>query len=81
MPLVIPDDVLRQTGLNEAEARIEVACHLFDASLLSLWPAAKFAGLGRAEFEAELRGRKIAVYRPTVEDLQTDLQSLRQLGI
>jgi predicted HTH domain antitoxin len=81
MSLVIPDELLEQTGLSEAEARTEVACHLFDKGLLPLWPAAKFARLGRAEFEAELRSRNIAVYRPTVEDFQTDLKTLDQLGI
>lgn len=81
MPVVIPDDVLRQAGLSEPEARTEIACRLFDANVLTLWPAAKCAGLSRAEFEAELRSRNIAVYRPTVEDFRADIDAIAKLGI
>jgi predicted HTH domain antitoxin len=79
MPVTIPDDVLREAGLSEREALIEIACRLFDASKLALWPAAKLAGLTRPEFEQELRQRKIAVYRPTLEDLSADLTALKKL--
>ncbi len=37
MPLVIPDDALREAGLSEREALIEFACHLFEAGKLHLW--------------------------------------------
>jgi predicted HTH domain antitoxin len=79
MPVTIPDEVLREAGLNEREAIIEIACRLFDAGKLALWPAAKLAGQTRPEFEQELRQRKIAIYRPTLEDLSADLRSLNQL--
>ena len=62
MPLTIPDEALREAGLDEREALIEFACLLFDAGRLGLWPAAKFAGLGRMEFEHELEIRGIAAY-------------------
>lgn len=81
MPLTIPDDVLESAGLTEAEARVEIACRLFDAQKLSLWPAAQLAGMSRVEFEGELRKRKIPIYRPTVEDLQEELAAMKKLGI
>ena len=81
MPLTIPDDVLQSAGLTEAEARVEIACRLFDAEKLALWPAAKLAGMTRAAFEEELRERKIAIYRPTVEDLRKELAAMKKLGI
>jgi hypothetical protein len=31
MPVIIPDETLKQAGLTESEARIEIACRLFDA--------------------------------------------------
>jgi predicted HTH domain antitoxin len=80
MPVVIPDETLEAAGLTEREAVVEIACHLFDAGKLALWPAAKLAGMSRGEFEAELGRRKIAVYRPTVEDFANDLAALKRLG-
>ena len=79
MPLTITDDQLQAMKMTEREARIEIACRLFDAEKLDLWPAAQFAGLSRAEMEGELRARKIAIYRPTVEDLEQDLKALERL--
>jgi predicted HTH domain antitoxin len=81
MPVVIPDETLREAGLTEREAVVEIACRLFDAGKLALWSAAKLAGMSRAEFEAELGLRKIAVYRPTPEDLADDLAALDRLGV
>jgi predicted HTH domain antitoxin len=79
MPVVIPDETLREAGLTEREAVVEIACRLYDAGKLALWPAAKLAGLSRAEFEGELMGRKIPVYRPTERDLADDLATLERL--
>jgi predicted HTH domain antitoxin len=81
MPVVIPDEVLREAGLSEREALVEIACRLFDAEKLALWPAAKLAGLSRVEFEDELRLRKIPIYRPTVEDLRKEMAAMDRLGI
>jgi predicted HTH domain antitoxin len=81
MPVVISDEILKQAGLTEREAVVEIACRLFDAGKLALWPAAKMAGMGRSEFEAELGRRKIAVYRPTEQDLAEELAALDRLGI
>jgi predicted HTH domain antitoxin len=81
MPIVISDETLREAGLTEREAAVEIACHLFDTGKLALWPAARLAGLSRSDFEAALGLRKIAVYRPTVEDLADDLAALERLGL
>lgn len=79
MPLVISDEQLQILNLDEAGARIEIACRLFDAECLSLPAAARFSGLSRAAMEGELRRRQIAIYRPTVEDLHEDLAVLESL--
>lgn len=79
MPLVIPDDVLSSTGFNEREMQIEIACWLFDAGKLGLWPAARLAAMARGEFEEELASRKIAIYRPTLEDWEVDKKTIEEL--
>lgn len=81
MSLILSDEILKQAGMTAEEARIEIACRLFDAGKLALWPAAQLAQLSRAEFEEELHRRQIPVYRPTVEDFKADLETLERLGI
>jgi len=51
MPVVIPDETLKQAGLSEKEALIEIACRLFDAGKLHLNQAARLAGITRYELE------------------------------
>lgn len=81
MPLTITDDTLRAMGMDEWQARIEIACRLFDAEKLGFHAAMRMAGLDRIGFEDELRTRRIAIYRPTVEDLRHDLETLDRMGI
>ncbi len=81
MPVIIPDETIREAGLSEHEALVEIACHLFDTGKLALPSAARLAGLARTAFEQELRGRRIAIYRPTLEDVQDDLDALKRLGL
>ena len=80
MPITISDDLLRETGLSEREALVEVACRLFDAGKLTLWSAARWTGLSRVDFEDQLRQRHIAIYRPGLDDLADDLVTLDRLG-
>jgi predicted HTH domain antitoxin len=79
MPLMISDEMLEQMKLDEREARIEIACRLYDADKLPLWPAACLAGLGRGAFEDELVARGLPVYRYTEDDLDQDLRTLRTI--
>lgn len=79
--LTIPDEVLRQTGLTEREALVEFACRLFDAGKISLWSAARLAGLDRNGMEDALLERDIPIFRPTAADLVQDLLTLDHLGI
>jgi predicted HTH domain antitoxin len=81
MPLIIPDETLKEAALNEREALVEFACRMFDAGRLALWLAARLAGLTRVLFEVELRARGISVYSPGPDDLADDLAALDRLGI
>ncbi len=81
MPLVVPDDALREAGLSENDALIEFACRLFEAGKLSLWGAARLAGRSRVEFEGDLLARQIPWLRPDEGGLADDLAALDRLGI
>jgi predicted HTH domain antitoxin len=78
--LHIPEDVLSHAGITEQEALLELACRLFDTGKLSLFFAAKLAGLSQVEFEESLLDRKIPIYRFDDTDLKNDLRTLRQAG-
>jgi predicted HTH domain antitoxin len=80
MPLIIPDETLKQAGLTETEMKIEIACRLFDAGKLDLWPAAQLAGMSRAEFEGALVSRGIAPYRMDEEYVQHEIEYANQFG-
>lgn len=80
MVINLPDDVLRQAGLDEHEALVEFACWLFDSDRLDLFGGARLAGLSRLDFEAALRARRIPIYRPTLQDVDDDEAALRELG-
>ena len=79
MPLTIPDDLLAEAGLSERDARIEIACRLYDACKLPMPAAIRWAGLSRTEFEQELLRRKLPLCRPTSADLKQDLETLQRL--
>jgi len=80
MPVVIPDEALREAGLNPRDALVEFACRLFDAGKLTLPSAVRLAAMSRVAFQ-ELRSRRIPIYRPTLKDLEDDMESLKRLGI
>ena len=79
MPVIISDETLKTAGMTEREAKIEIACYLFDKGKLYLWPAAQLAGMTRDEFLSELHQRGIPAFRPTVEDLMHDLAVLEEI--
>lgn len=78
MPLTIPDDVLAAAALTEGTARIEISCRLYEMGRLSFKQAAAWVGMSRSEFEAELLERGIPLYRPTLEEVQSDLEALER---
>jgi predicted HTH domain antitoxin len=79
MCLFIPDDILKQAGITDSEAKIELACRLYDTDRLDLWPAAQLAGLSRVEFEIELAKRGLPLIHYSHEDFEQDMRSLEHL--
>ncbi|MGA2700093.1 MAG: UPF0175 family protein [Isosphaeraceae bacterium] len=78
MPVVIPDEALLEAGWNPRDALVEFACRLFDAGKLTLPSAVRLAAMSRVAFEQELLSRRIPIYRPTLEDLEVDLEALKR---
>jgi predicted HTH domain antitoxin len=81
MPLTIGDEQLQAMKMSPEEARIEIACRLFDAEKLGFHEALRLAGLDRFDFEDALGARGIAIYRPTIQDFHDDLAALRRMGV
>jgi predicted HTH domain antitoxin len=79
--ITIPDEYMKAIGLTESELLVEFACRLFDAGKLRLTSAARLAGLDRVGMEDALMQRKIAIYRPTIQDMKDDLAAFDRLGI
>lgn len=80
MPLIIPDDILEQANLTEQQARVEIACRLFQSRTLSLGLAARLAGLGRVDFEEALISRGIAPYYMDQEDWEAERDAVERIG-
>ena len=76
----IPEEILKQLGLDERGATIEFACRMYDAGKLSLHEACKLAGLSRTAFEDALLNRGLPIFKPTVEEFRQDLKTLESLG-
>jgi predicted HTH domain antitoxin len=79
MSLTISDEVLKAMKMDDREARIEIACRLFDAEKLGKAQAGRMAGLSRDEFEAELIKRDLPVIRYTEEHWRQDVAALEKM--
>jgi predicted HTH domain antitoxin len=76
--LTIPDDILEDAGLTEADCLIELAVHLYAERRVTIGQALRISRISRAGFEEELARRNISLY--SVEDLNRDVEALKELG-
>jgi predicted HTH domain antitoxin len=65
--------------ISEADVRTELAISLFQQDRITLGTASQLAGLHQIEFQQLIASRRICVHYD-VEDLEQDLQSLREEG-
>lgn len=79
MSLTIPDDLLAAAQISEEEALVELAITLFQQERLTTGQAARMARMNKFIFQELLKKRNIPIYRPTVEDFEQDLETLRKL--
>ncbi|HEY2736938.1 MAG TPA: UPF0175 family protein [Thermoanaerobaculia bacterium] len=77
--LEIPQDVLDSARLTAGEALLELAVHLYEQGRLSIGKAHELAGLSLWEFRQLLGFSKIPPHF-SIEDLEQDLETLRELS-
>ena len=79
MPLTITDEQLQAMRMDEREARVEIACRLFEAGRMSFGHAAKLAQVSEEQMHDEIEHRGIPRYRYTAEHLREDMETLRRM--
>jgi len=79
MSIVISDEILQTTRMSEDELLQEIAIMLFQKEKLTLGQASRMAGTSQLEFQHLLASRQIPLHYD-VEDLETDLKTLRGMG-
>jgi len=80
VPVTIPDQLLSEAGLSEADAKLEIACRLYDAGRLTMPQATRWAGISRVEFESALLHRGLPLIR--IDDIywHQEVEGLERLG-
>ncbi len=63
MPVTIPDKLLAEAGLSECDAKLEIACRLYDAGKLTMPQAIRLAEISRVDFEAAMLERGLPLLR------------------
>jgi predicted HTH domain antitoxin len=81
MPLTISDEQLSDAGITEQDARVEVACRMYDASKLTMFQAMQWSGLRRVAFESALIERGLPIFRISKQDLDNDLATIETLRL
>lgn len=80
MSLLIPDDLIKASGLSEAELLQELVLLLFQREKLTLGKASRVLGMTQLEFQLLLASRDIYIHYD-VEDLYEDVRNLQELGL
>ena len=80
MPVTVPDQLLSEAGLSEAEAKLEIACRLYDAGKLTMPQATRWAEISRSEFESALLERHLPLVRIDDTYWQQEVEGLERLG-
>jgi predicted HTH domain antitoxin len=78
MLLEVPEDIAKCAGLTPRDCLIELATRLYAARRISIGHALRLCGLDRSGFGEALAARNITTY--TVEDLDSDVETLKRLG-
>lgn len=79
MSLVIPDELLKASGLSETELMLEVVIMLFQQERISIGKASQLVGMNQIEFQSLLANRGICIHYDVAE-FQEDLKTLQKMG-
>jgi predicted HTH domain antitoxin len=78
MSVVVPEEIVRATGLSEAELQLEIALWLFEKERLTLGQASRLAGMSQLDFQRQLAQRGISLHYGVAE-FEEDLRTLAEL--
>jgi predicted HTH domain antitoxin len=79
MSLVIPDEIVKASGLSESDLLLEIMILLFQKDKISLGKASELLGMSQIRFQRLLADRGICVHYDVAE-FQEDLQHLQAKG-
>ena len=77
MSLVITDEILKASGMSEAEFMLEIVIMLFQSQKISIGKASYLANMPLLQFQHELASRQIPVHYD-VADFEADLKNLQE---
>ena len=80
MPVTLSDELLFEAGLSEPDAKLEIACRLYDAGKLSMPQATRWAGITRVEFENALLERNLPLIRVDAQYWEHESEGLPKSG-
>jgi predicted HTH domain antitoxin len=80
MSLLISDELVKASGLSEAELLQELVLLLFQREKLSLGKASRILGMTQLEFQSLLASRDLYIHYD-VEDLHEDVKNLQEMGL
>ena len=80
MSLLIPDELVKASGLSEAELLQELVLLLFEHEKLTLGKASCLLGITQLEFQELLASHDLYIHY-NVEDLHEDVRNLKELGL
>ena len=80
MSLLIPDELVKASGLSEAELLQELVLLLFQREKITLGKSSRILGMTQLEFQALLASRDLYVHYD-VKDLHEDVRNLQELGL
>ncbi len=79
MSLIISDEIVRASGLSEADLLLEIIILLFQQNKISLGKASELLGMNQIRFQRLLADRGICVHYDVAE-FQEDLRHLQEKG-
>jgi predicted HTH domain antitoxin len=81
MTITIPDAIATHAGLDEKEALKELALSLFAQQKITGSEARRLSGASFFQFEEWRKDRNLPIREFTLEELESDIATLRSLGV
>lgn len=75
-PVMIP--LPENVHIDEKEARMAIAAHLFDIGEMSSGRAAEYVGISKYEFIKTVGKYNVTVFQYTVEEMNRDIENARR---